>query len=73
MKWIKDKTYFFCKYNTLKLEKRRLENTYEKELKNKMFQIAELEDEVEYYKDKYKLANKRIKKYKERVKELEEL
>ena len=36
MKWIKDKTYFFCKSNILKLEKRRLENTYEKELKNKI-------------------------------------
>lgn len=72
MKWIKDKTYFFCKYNTLKLNKRMLENTYTKELKNKMFQIAELEDEVEYYKEKYKLANRRIKNLKEKIKELEE-
>lgn len=71
MKWIKDKTYYFLKYNTLKLEKRRLENTYTKEFKNKMFQIAELEDEVEYYKEKNKLANKRIKKLKERIAELE--
>lgn len=72
MKWIKDKTYFFCKYNTSKLEKIRLEKAYIKELKNKMFQIAELEDEAEYYKEKYKLANKRVKKLRERIKELEE-
>lgn len=72
MNWIKDKTYYYLKYNTLKLSKRRLENTYTKELKNKMFQIAELEDEAEYYKEKYKLANKRIKKLRERIKELEE-
>ena len=72
MNWIKDKTFYFLKYNTLKLSKRRLENTYTKELKNKMFQIAELEDEVEYYKDKNKLANKRVKKLRERIKELEE-
>lgn len=72
MIWIKDKTYYYLKYNTLKLNKRRLENTYEKELKNKMFQIAELEDEIEYYKDKNKLANKRVKKLRERIKELEE-
>lgn len=72
MIWLKDKTYYFLKYNTLKLNKRILENTYTKELKNKMFQIAELEEEVEYYKEKNKLANKRIKKLKERIKELEE-
>lgn len=72
MNWLKDKTYYFLKYNTLKLNKRILENTYTKELKNKMFQIAELEEEVEYYKEKNKLANKRIKKLKERIKELEE-
>lgn len=71
MNWFKDKTYFLCKYNTLKLNKRMLENTYTKELKNKMFQIAELEDEVEYYKEKNKLANKRVKKLKERIAELE--
>ena len=72
MKWIIDKTYYFCKYNTLKLNKRILENSYTKELKNKMFQIAELEDDLEYYKEKNKLANKRVKKLKERIKELEE-
>lgn len=71
MNWFKDKTYFLCKYNTLKLNKRMLENTYIKELKTKMFRIAELEDEVEYYKEKNKLANKRIKKLKERIAELE--
>lgn len=71
MNWLKDKTYFLCKYNTLKLNKRILENTYIKELKTKMFKIAELEDEVEYYKEKNKLANKRIKKLKERIAELE--
>lgn len=71
MKWLKDKTYFLCKYNTLKLNKRILENTYIKELKTKMFRIAELEDEVEYYKEKNKLANKRVKKLKERIAELE--
>ena len=71
MNWLKDKTYFLCKCNTLKLNKRMLENTYTKELKNKMFQIAELEDEVEYYKEKNKLANKRVKKLKERIAELE--
>ena len=36
MKWIIDKTYYFCKYNTLKLNKRILENSYIKELKEKM-------------------------------------
>ena len=72
MKWIIDKTYYFCKYNTLKLNKRILENSYTKELKNKMFQIAELEDDLEYYKEKNKLANKRVKKLRERIKELEE-
>lgn len=71
MNWLKDKTYFLCKYNTLKLNKRILENTYIKELKTKMFRIAELEDEVEYYKEKNKLANKRVKKLKERIAELE--
>ena len=72
MKWIIDKTYYFCKYNKTKLNKRILENSYTKELKNKMFQIAELEDDLEYYKEKHKLANKRVKKLKERIKELEE-
>ena len=72
MKWIIDKTYYFCKYNTLKLKKRIIENSYIKELKEKMAKISELEDDLEYYKEKHKLANKRVKKLKERIKELEE-
>ena len=72
MKWIIDKTYYFCKYNKTKLNKRILENSYIKELKEKMAKISELEDDLEYYKEKNKLANKRIKKLKERIKELEE-
>ena len=72
MKWIIDKTYYFFKYNTLKLNKRILENSYIKELKEKMAKISELEDDLEYYKEKHKLANKRVKKLKERIKDLEE-
>ena len=72
MKWIIDKTYYLYKYNTLKLNKRILENSYIKELKEKMAKISELEDDLEYYKEKHKLANKRVKKLKERIKELEE-
>ena len=60
------------KYNTLKLNKRILENSYIKELKEKMAKISELEDDLEYYKEKHKLANKRVKKLKERIKDLEE-
>ena len=72
MKWIIDKTYYFCKYNKTKLNKRILENSYIKELNEKMSKISELEDDLEYYKEKHKLANKRVKKLKERIKELEE-
>ena len=42
MKWIIDKTYYFCKYNTLKLNKRILENSYIKELKAINKQVEEL-------------------------------
>lgn len=42
------------------------------EIKEKMVKISELEDDLEYYKEKHKLANKRVKKLRERIKELEE-
>lgn len=70
--WLKDNTYWRHKYNKTKLDKRILENSYIKELKEKMAKISELEDDLEYYKEKHKLANKRVKKLKERIKELEE-
>ena len=72
MKWIIDKTYYFCKYNKTKLNKRTLENSYIKELKEKMTKISELEDDLEYYKEKNKLANKRVKKLKERINDINE-
>ena len=37
-----------------------------------MAKIIKIEDDKEYYKEKNKLANKRVKKLKERIKELEE-
>ena len=70
--WLKDNTYWRHKYNKAKLDKLILENSYIKELKEKMAKISELEDDLEYYKEKHKLANKRVKKLKERIKELEE-
>lgn len=72
MDWLKDKTYFFLKYNTLKLKKEMLEDTYIKEIKELMFKISDLEEEVKYYKDKYRLANNRVRKLKEKLKWFEE-
>lgn len=72
MDWLKDKTYFFLKYNTLKLKKRMLEDTYIKEIKELMFKISDLEEEVKYYKDKHRLANNRVRKLKEKLKGFEE-
>ena len=72
MDWLKDKTYFFLKYNTLKLKKEMLEDTYIKEIKELMFKISDLEEEVKYYKDKYRLANNRVRKLKEKLKGFEE-
>ena len=72
MDWLKDKTYFFLKYNTLKLKKGMLEDTYIKEIKELMFKISDLEEEVKYYKDKYRLANNRVRKLKEKLKGFEE-
>ena len=72
MDWLKDKTYFFLKYNTLKLKKGMLEDTYVKEIKELMFKISDLEEEVKYYKDKYRLANNRVRKLKEKLKGFEE-
>lgn len=72
MDWLKDKTYFFLKYNTLKLKKGILEDTYVKEIKELMFKISDLEEEVKYYKDKHRLANNRVRKLKEKLKGFEE-
>lgn len=72
MKWIKDKTFYFCKYNQAIINYKIMENTYTRELKRKMKYIGELKEEAEYYKEKYKLANKRNRKLRERIKELEE-
>ena len=72
MDWLKDKTYFFLKYNTLKLKKEMLEDTYIKEIKELMFKISDLEEEVKYYKDKHRLANNRVRKLKEKLKGFEE-
>ena len=72
MDWLKDKTYFFLKYNTLKLKKGILEDTYIKEIKELMFKISDLEEEVKYYKDKHRLANNRVRKLKEKLKGFEE-
>ena len=72
MDWLKDKTYFFLKYNTLKLKKGMLEDTYVKEIKELMFKISDLEEEVKYYKEKYKLANSRVRKLKQKLKWFEE-
>ena len=72
MDWLKDKTYFFLKYNTLKLKKGMLEDTYVKEIKELMFKISDLEEEVKYYKEKYKSANSRVRKLKEKLKGFEE-
>lgn len=72
MDWLKDKTYFFLKYNTLKLKKGMLEDTYIKEIKELMFKISDLEEEVKYYKDKHRLANNRVRKLKEKLKGFEE-
>lgn len=72
MDWLKDKTYFFLKYNTLKLKKGMLEDTYVKEIKELMFKISDLEEEVKYYKDKHRLANNRVRKLKEKLKGFEE-
>lgn len=69
--WIKDKTYYKKKYHRKKIEYKIMESTYERELKQKMFQIAELQDEVEYYKEKNRQYRKSLNEKKEKIRELE--
>lgn len=69
--WLKDKTYYRKKANTLKLELELQRKTHANNTIAWTKQIEDITADFEYKKTKLKLAHEDIKKLKERIRELE--
>lgn len=69
--WIKDKTYYRKKANTLKLENELQRKAHAQNTIAWTKQIEDFKASEEYKDTKIKLANKTIKELKERIKEFE--
>ncbi len=69
--WIKDKTYYRKKANTLKLENDLQRKTHAHNTIRWTEQIEDLTADCEYRNTRIKLLNSRLKKCEERIKELE--
>lgn len=69
--WLKDKTHYRRKANTLKLELELQRKTHAHNTIAWTEQIEDLASSLEYKTTKLRLANKEIKDLKERIKELE--
>ena len=69
--WLKDKTYYRKKANTLKLELDLQRKTHAHNTVEWTRQLEDMAADVDYKKTKLRLANKEIKDLKERIKELE--
>lgn len=69
--WIKDKTYYRKKANTLKLENELQRKAHAHNTIEWTKQIEDKEADIQYRDTRIKLLNGRLKKYEERIKELE--
>lgn len=69
--WIKDKTHYRKKANTLEIENKRQRETFEEATREWSQQLLDKNFEIEYRNKQLELKDNTIKRLKERLKELE--